>query len=163
MASCNFRYYRESDRKQVADLFGDPEAMRFVGNGLPLGSLESKSFIDQIFEKYRADPSFFIWAIEEDGQYAGHAELKRRTGRSEYEIIYILERARWGRGLGGAVIDRLLEEARNRNMGFVIATVSKKNYASTALLLRRKFQPDETISAELGIPAFRLVLHGHVH
>jgi len=66
-----------------------------------------------------------------------------------------LERARWGHGLGGAVLDRLLEETRNRNIPFVIATISKKNHASMALLLRRRFQPDETISEELGVLAFR--------
>ena len=132
--------------------------MRFVGDGTTLTAGSADGMLERIFEKYRTDPSFFIWAIDVAGEYAGHAELKRRAGRSEYELIYILQRRRWGRGLGGLVVDLLLTESRTRHIPYVIATVHPDNIASTAILERRGFAIDDTLSAELHCNAYRLDL-----
>ena len=146
------------DRQGVGDLFADPETMRFVGDGRPL--LGGAHMIDRIFGVYRTDPAFYVWAIEENGEYAGHAELKRREGRSEYELIYILERKRWGRGLGGTVADLILHEARTRDLPFIIATVYEANAPSIAILRRRGFERDEHISKELDTYALKKTLSG---
>lgn len=158
MASCNLRRYRATDQRALFELFSDPEVMKFVGDGRPIGAHEEPHVIDRIFAKYRTDPSFYIWAIEEGGEYAGHAELKRRGGRTEYELIYILQRRRWGRGLGKAVVDLLLADARSKHIPFVIATVNAENHASTAILRSRDFTRDDDISAELEVPAYKLAL-----
>jgi RimJ/RimL family protein N-acetyltransferase len=152
------RPYLLADRKAVGELCADPQTMRFVGNGQPLLFKDKPHIIDRIFEKYRADPTFHIWAVEENGEYAGHAELKRREGRSEYEIIYIIQRSRWGRGLGGIVADLILREARANDVPFVVATVYEANAASISILQRRGFVPDPQISKELATHAFRLTL-----
>ena len=89
--SVTLRAYREDDRKAVADLVADPESMRFVGDGRPVQ--RGAAMIERIFSVYRTDPAFHIWAVEEDGEYAGHAELKIPAGRDDYELIYIIERA----------------------------------------------------------------------
>ncbi len=154
----SIRPYRSSDRRVLGELFSDPDVMRFVGDGDPIPENTEPHLIERILEKYRIDPSFHIWAIEEGGRYAGHAELKRRAGRTEYELIYILARDCWGRGLGRAVVDLLLAEARNRDIPFVIATVDAENHASNAILRSHGFMRDENLSAELGAPAFKLVL-----
>jgi ribosomal-protein-alanine N-acetyltransferase len=150
------RAYVASDRKSLNDLVGDPEVMQFVGDGQPLAA--EPPMIDRVLAKYGTDPEFHIWAIEENGEYAGHTELKRREGRAEYELIYVLEQWRWGRGLGGAVLDLLLDEARSRTIPFVIATVYPENVASIAILRKRGFLPDEALSRALESPAFKLVL-----
>src|SRR5580700_11113910 len=97
------RPYLPSDRVPVGDLFADPEVMQFVGNGQPMLFEDGPHIVDRILEKYRVDLSFHVWVVEEDGGYVGHAELKRREGRPEYELIYLLERRHWNRGLGGTV------------------------------------------------------------
>lgn len=158
MEICTLRRYRTSDQQSLFELFTDPDVMKYVGDGQPIGAHEEPYVIDRIFAKYRTDPSFYIWAVEEDGEYAGHAELKRRGGRTEYELIYILQRRRWGRGLGKKVVDLLLADARSKHIPFVIATVNAENHASNAILKSRGFARDENISAELEVPAFRLVL-----
>lgn len=132
--------------------------MRFVGDGRPLERSSAHALLDKILSVYETDPSFFIWAVQDDGAYAGHAELKRRKGRSEYELIYLLAQGRWGRGMGGRVVDLLLSEARQRQIPFVIATVHEKNAASIAILRRRGFVPDDLLSAEMGCSAYRLEL-----
>jgi RimJ/RimL family protein N-acetyltransferase len=152
------RPYREEDRDAVADLLADPQTMRYVGDGRPQFFIDKPHLVDRIFEKYRTDPAFHVWAVEENGAYAGHAELKRREGRSEYELIYIIERARWGRGLGGIVADLILERARAIGAPFVIATVYEANAPSIAILRRRGFVPDERLSKELDTYALKVTL-----
>jgi RimJ/RimL family protein N-acetyltransferase len=152
------RPYHEEDRNAVGDLCADPETMRFVGDGRPMLFNDKPHLIDRIFEKYRTDPTFHVWAVEENGGYAGHAELKRRAGRSEYEVVYIVERARWGHGLGGIVADLILEQARAIGVPFVIATVYEANAPSIAILRRRGFVPDERLSKELDTYALKRIL-----
>lgn len=96
------RPYVRSDADDFGALFSDAEVMRYVGDGAALEASAASALFERAFVKYDTDPSFHIWAIQEGAAYAGHAELKRRTGRSEYELIYILQRSRWGRSLGGA-------------------------------------------------------------
>lgn len=160
MAETNLRLreYRPSDLQEFTRLFGDPQTMRYVGDGVALDLEAASELFEKAFDAYRNDPEFFIWAICENGEYAGHAELKRRKGRSEYELIYVLQRSRWGRSLGGEVVDRLLDEARKRGLSFVVATVDDENAASLAILRRRGFVPDPQLAAELECPAYRLDL-----
>jgi RimJ/RimL family protein N-acetyltransferase len=152
------RPYRADDRKAVNDMFADPETMRFVGDGSPQMYDAKPHPIDRVLEKYRTDPTFHVWAVEENGEYAGHAELKRREGRSEYELIYIIERERWGRGLGGIVADLILHQGRALDLPFVAATVYEANAPSLAILRRRGFVWDEELSKELDTYALKLPL-----
>ena len=117
--------------------------------------MAASAMLDKIQKKYRTDPSFHIWAIEEAGRYAGHAELKRRTGRVEYELVYMLRKDSWGRSLGGRVVDALIAEAKDRDIPFVIATVHPENAASIAILRRRGFALDEALTRELDVTAYR--------
>lgn len=128
--------------------------MRYVEDGRPLAAAAVTGLVTKILAIYRDDPTFFIWAVQENDECAGHAELKRRRGRTEYELIYFLERARWGRGLGGRVVDLIVKEAEAREIPFVIATVDGRNVASIAILKRRAFVRDDDLSAELACEAF---------
>jgi RimJ/RimL family protein N-acetyltransferase len=152
------RHYARDDLPAFVALFGDPDVMRYVGDGVPLDEAGAQRLFGRVFELYATDPQFHVWAIEDGGGYAGHAELKRRTGRSEYELIYFLARDRWGRGLGGEVVEALLAFARERRLPFVIATVDDANAASRRILERRGFVPDAALSESLAAPAYRLDL-----
>ena len=152
------RRYTRDDLPAFVELFGDPGVMRYVGDGAWLDEARARRLFERVFELYATDPEFHLWAIDDGGGYAGHAELKRRTGRSEYELIYFLARDRWGRGLGGKVVDALLAFARERRLPFVIATVDDANTASRRILERRGFVPDAGLSEELAAPAYRLDL-----
>lgn len=154
------RRYVFTDAGSLKTLFSDPQVVRYVGDGRTLDDSGAATLFEKIQQKYETDPAFFVWAVEENGEYAGHAELKRRTGRSEYELIYILQRSRWGRSLGGRVADLLLQEARKQAIPFVIATVHPDNAASIAILKRRGFRVDSTLSRDLGCNAYRLTISG---
>ena len=157
-SALRLRRYEHSDLPDFTALFGDPQVMRYVGEGSALDAAAATTLMDKIFEIYETDPSFFVWAVEQDAEYAGHAELKHRKGREEYEVVYILQRERWGRGLGGELCDLLASEARRRKIPFIIATVNPENLASSAILSRRGFKRDEMLSQELSCAAYRLNL-----
>lgn len=154
----SLRPYRHGDRQEFVALFTDSEVMRYVGDGRALDVAAAEVLFAKIFEKYEHDRSFLVWAVEEDGRYAAHAELKRRSGRDEYEIVYILQRARWGRALGGEIADLLVSQARERGLAFIIATVDPENAASVAILRKRGFSHDARLSGSLGCCAYRLDL-----
>lgn len=154
----DLRPYRREDKPALVKLFGDPLVMQYSSNGAPLKARDAERLFAKIFEIYKSDPQFHIWAIEESGAYVGHAELKRRQGRSEYELVYFLSPDVWGRGVGSGVVDGLLEEARTLRLPFVIATVDDRNERSLAILRRRGFAADNGLSQELGAPAYRLQL-----
>lgn len=160
MITCALRPYTPDDIFSFVELFGDADVMRYVGDGRPLSRAEASALFERIFDIYKTDPSFYIWAIDCEDGYAGHAELKRRAGRTEYELIYVMQRKRWGRGLGGCVVDRLLGEARAKRIPFVIATVDAENAASIAILRRRGFVRDDGISAALKTSAYRRQIEG---
>lgn len=154
----HLRPYEPGDEAAMLDVFADPLVMRYAGDGDALDRPGIASLLQKILDIYRSDPEFHVWAVEEEGGYAGHAELKRRRGRSEYELVYFLRASLWGRGLGGRVVDRLLHEARALELQSVIATVDPRNAASIAILRRRGFIPDARLTAELNAQAFRLSL-----
>lgn len=156
------RRYERSDLDDFIALFGDSEVMRYVGDGKPLCASAAAELFAKIFDIYRNDRAFFVWAVREGDRYAGHAELKRRKGRSEYEIVYMLQRSRWGRSLGGVVVGLLVSEARKHRIPFIIATVNPQNSASLAILTRLGFMRDAELSASLCSDTYRLDLGSHL-
>ena len=152
------RQYDRAALNGLSELFADARVVRYVGDGKPMDAPSATALMEKILRLSESDPSFWVWAVYEGEQYAGHAELKRRSGRSEYELIYILQQKRWGRSLGGSVVDLLISEARTRSIPFVIATVAPENVASIAILKRRGFVNDDGLSRQLDCPAYRLSL-----
>lgn len=132
--------------------------MRYVGLGRPLTEEQARADFEKNFDTATSDPAHFIAVVDEEGEYAGHCEIFRRQGRTEWEINYFLQRKRWGQSLGGQVVDLLLREAQKRALPFVVATVDERNVASLAILRRRGFIRDEALSASLGMNTLRLNL-----
>jgi len=158
MSAAALRTYVPGDRSAFRALLGDVEVMRYAGEGVAIEPDAADELFDKILRLPESDPAFYVWALVESGEYAGHAELKRRAGRSEYELVYFLQRTRWGRGLGGRVVDLLLDEARRLALPIVIATVDARNTASLRILAKRGFVNDLPLSRELGADAYRLEL-----
>ena len=143
------RPYRRDDLIAQTALFGDPEVMRFVGDGKPVPAADGGRLFARIFEVYASDPTFHIWAVDIAGAYAGHAELKRRAGHADYEIIYLLARPYWGKGYGSRVASDVLAFGFDRSeLSHIIATVYEANTVSRRLLEALGFRPDERVSRE---------------
>jgi RimJ/RimL family protein N-acetyltransferase len=96
------RHFHVADLDAMADVFGDPEVMRF-GPGP-----QSRDWVQQwlrgCLEDYYQKWGFGLWAVvhKPDRRVIGFCGLTRFDdidGRPEIEIGYRLARAFWGRGL----------------------------------------------------------------
>ena len=134
------RPYAPEDRAQAIALFTDPEVMRYVGDGVQPEAEAARRF-GRIFTHVYERAAFDVWGIfsKRDGSYVGHAEIKPRgdggARAGDYEIIYVLRRECWGRGLATETARRLVEYGlRDLGLERVAATVDAENHASVRIL-----------------------------
>jgi RimJ/RimL family protein N-acetyltransferase len=109
----------------------DPEVMKYVGDGEPLSREQVRRWIEKSQENYAAH-GFGCFALvgKEDGRLIGYCGLVNPDG-AEAEIVYALERGRWGRGLAGEAAKALLDFGFARcGLRRVVATIDPDNRAS---------------------------------
>lgn len=60
-----------------------------------------QALFHRIFSDVYAERRFAVWVIECDGQFDGHTEIKpsRADDIAGWEIVYILAKAHWRKGL----------------------------------------------------------------
>jgi RimJ/RimL family protein N-acetyltransferase len=139
-ARLRLRPYVAGDLPEFTALMCDPEVQRYVGDGV-LTAGEAAALFAKLADVYR-EHRFGVWAVElrESAGYTGHAELKPRAGEAGLELVYLLARSAWGRGLGTelarALRDHALESLRCTR---VIATLHPDNEASQRVLQRLGF------------------------
>ncbi len=130
--------YVPTDEERFVALFGDPEVMRWVGDG-PQPEAANRSLFGRVFDVY-AKRRFDVWGIWLDGEYVGHAEIKPSPTQPGHEIVYALARAVWGRRLGTEVVEALVGYGFSTlGLTEVYATVAAPNAASLAVLSRAGF------------------------
>jgi RimJ/RimL family protein N-acetyltransferase len=96
------RHFHVADLDAMADVFGDPEVMRF-GPG-PQSRDWVQSWLRGCLEDYYQKWCFGLWAVvlKADRRVIGYCGLTRFddiAGQPEIELGYRLARAFWGRGL----------------------------------------------------------------
>jgi len=134
------RPYEPPDRAAFVALFTDAVVMRHVDRGA-LDEEGADKLFWRVFTHVYDARAFDVWAVfeKQGGAYAGHAELKpRRDERArpgDVEIVYVLGRAQWGRGLATELARSIVAHARSASPGArVCATVAPENAASVRVL-----------------------------
>ena len=106
----------EADADDLCDLDGDPEVMRFLGDGRPKsrGAVEAETLPKMVRSYGRLDP-FGYWAAVErpTGEFLGWFVLhpSETADASEVELGYRLKRSAWGRGYATEGSRALIREA----------------------------------------------------
>ncbi|HEU4597909.1 MAG TPA: GNAT family N-acetyltransferase [Pyrinomonadaceae bacterium] len=151
-----FRPYEQTDRELLVALFTDPEVMKFVGTGVQTED-EARAGFARLFTHVYEPRAFDVWALfsKEDGAFVGHAELKpRRDGLAragDFELIYVLSRESWGRGLATEIGRRLLAYGFEAlRLGRIHATVDASNEASLRVLLKLGMRYEAEFEDEFG-------------
>lgn len=127
-----------NDADAMAEVYGDADAMRYVGDGTPLPASEARRWVDVTLANY-AKRGYGMSAIEEaaTGQVIGFCGLVHPGGQAEAEIKYALRRSHWGRGLATEAAAGLLAwGASAHGLRHVIATTYPANTASHRVLLK---------------------------
>ena len=125
----------EADAEPLYELWGDPEAMRFVRP--PSESVEQvRERLEGFVEWARS--GWALWALEEreSGGFVGLAGLfpLAREG-PEIELAYHIVPSRWGRGYATEAGAALLEAAWGEtDLDHVVAVAIEQNRASTRVM-----------------------------
>ena len=152
------------DAEALAPMYGDPEVMRYVGDGRTLTRGDTERSVKRMIERWEADGfGLFTTVRQEDGAVIGRVGLlvwntptwepttraEAANAPSEVEVGYTLGRPYWGRGYAteaaGAVRDYALEELGAERL---IALIIHGNTAS------------ENVARKLGLEYERDIMLG---
>lgn len=117
-------------------VYGDADAMRWVGDGVPLAREQCKEWL-AITQRNYALRGYGMSALAErhTGEVVGFCGLVHPGGQPEVEIKYALRREFWGKGLATeAAAGMLAYGASAFDIAHVIATTAPANVASHRVL-----------------------------
>jgi len=132
------RHWVAGHRAALLAVYGDADAMRWVGDGSPLSEAEADRWLEVTASNY-ARRGYGMFALEDraSGEVVGFAGLVHPGDQPEAEVKVALARAWWGRGLATEAVRHLLEAAAARyGLGEAIATVAPANAASQQVLTK---------------------------
>lgn len=137
------RRIEASDAAAMHAVYGDAEAMRWVGDGRPIEYSECERWIGVTQRNY-VTRGYGMFAVLErqSADVIGFVGLVHPGGQVETEIKYALLRGFWGRGLATEVVTALLGHGASAfGLSHVIATTFPENTASHRVLLKAGMQP----------------------
>ncbi len=132
------RRISEPDVDAMLAVYGNPEVVRFVGDGVPLDRAGCQRWVEVTLENYRRR-GYGMLALESrtDGSVVGFCGLVHPHGQAEAEIKYAFLRCRWGLGYASEAAPALLAwGAAVHGLRRVIATVDPAHEASQRVLSR---------------------------
>lgn len=132
------RMFRESDLDAYAAMCGDPEVMRYLGDGYPLTRAEAWRNMALVLGHWQLR-GFGLWAVEEraTGLMVGRVGCWQPEGWPGLEIGWALRREFWGRGYATEAADTVLVDAFSRlRRPRLISLIHPQNGGSIAVALR---------------------------
>lgn len=136
--SLTVRHLVPEDVDAMAAVYGDADAMRWVGDGSPLDRTGCEKWVEVTFANYRKR-GYGMAALElkTSGAVIGFCGIVHPDQQPEPEIKYALLKDYWGQGLASeAVAGMLLYSREQLGLPRVIATVAPENLASQRILIK---------------------------
>ncbi len=136
------RRWRDSDLPALLAVYGDVDAMRWVGDGRAITHEECVQWLAVTRSNYEKR-GYGMFAIEERSSHGvvGFCGIVHPGGQPEPEVKYALLRSHWGRGLATEAVSGLLAYgARTHHLAFIIATTAPQNIASHKVLIKAGMQ-----------------------
>jgi RimJ/RimL family protein N-acetyltransferase len=122
------------DLDAFAEMFADPEVVRFIGDGEAATRAESAEWIEVSIERNEGEGwDMRSVLLADDGRVIGRCGIAVRAieGRTEHEVAYLFGRDHWGRGYATeaatAMRDRAIGEL---GLSRLIALIDHGNEAS---------------------------------
>jgi ribosomal-protein-alanine N-acetyltransferase len=152
------REWKPEDAEALAALTGDPEVMRYVGDGKTWDIGRVREWIERLNVSYRTR-GFSRWAVveREGGLAVGSCGFAPLPWSGEIDFGYMFRRDRWGRGYASEITPAVLRHGFER-YGFkeVVASIDPQNHASRRVLEKVGFvyrnnevQPGEEEESEI--------------
>jgi RimJ/RimL family protein N-acetyltransferase len=139
-ARLTVRQLQPGDGPAMYAIYGDPEVVRYVDDGLPLSLEQCERWIEVSRRNYATRGYGASALLERDtGDFVGCCGVvhSRYQDHAPPEIIYAFLRTRWGRGYASEVVPAMLEHvAREHGLVHVYATIDPENAASARVLTK---------------------------
>lgn len=129
-ARLRLRMFRWADLDALAAIFADPDVMRYVAEGKPVGRDIAEKAIASIIEHWRRH-GFGRWAVadKQTGEFVGYGGLRSLFGQPE--VVYHLAKAHWGKGFATELARASLRFGfAERGFARVVAIARPANAAS---------------------------------
>src|SRR5947209_1041412 len=120
------RMFTLEDLDDLCVIASDPEVMCFIGRGLPLTREETLLNLKSIINAFRRR-GFGRWALvrKETGALAGYCGLARGSEEVGVELVYMLSRSEWGKGLATEAARACLRHSFERHEFDSIAALTR--------------------------------------
>jgi ribosomal-protein-alanine N-acetyltransferase len=136
------RPFTDSDLDRFAAVTGDLDLMRYVDVGTGLTRDETAHWIE-VTRRNHAKDGWTTWAVADPDtdEVYGYAGLIHGSEPDTIEIIYVLLKERWGRGLASEIVNGLARYALDeRGLDAVYATIHPDNLASRRVVEKAGFE-----------------------
>ncbi|WP_205326194.1 GNAT family N-acetyltransferase [Glycomyces sp. YM15] len=132
--------YVPTDEEDFVALFGDPRVSQWMGDG-PEPEEATRALFHRVFTHVYDVDKFDVWAVRENGDLIGHAEIKPTEESGGHELIYALAHRAWGRGLGTELARAIIDYGFTAlGLSEVHATVADQNTGSLAVMAKLGFE-----------------------
>jgi ribosomal-protein-alanine N-acetyltransferase len=136
-----------SDTGSLADIYADPEVMRFVGKGIVLDYHQTQKSVEnwiKYYERFR----FGNWATieKETKKLVGLCGLSWLPDNMEVEVSYLFAKDSWGKGYATETASAILDYGFNHSgLNRIVALVYPQNTPSIHVLekLGMKYEGDK--------------------
>lgn len=135
---CTVRRWCPHDLTSLLFVYGDAQAMRWVGDGHPITEAQCQEWLHVTQANY-SRRGYGMYAVEltQTHEVVGFCGLVHPGGQAEPELKYAYRRSHWGLGLATEVAAALLQHAQHAlGLRHVIATAAPENEASHRVLVK---------------------------
>jgi [ribosomal protein S5]-alanine N-acetyltransferase len=147
----SIRPLRDEDADALYRIYGDPEAMRYVGS---TGKARTRDQTRKSLAQFVADREkhgFGLWATElrDSGRMIGMCGLTPVEGTGpEVEVVYVLEQPAWGRGYATEMARACLDAGfASFGLERIVALAYPENGPSIRVMEKAGMQPAGTLHA----------------
>lgn len=118
-------------------IYGNPDVVRYVGEGMPLDRSDCERWVEVTLHNYSQRGYGMFALIERESEAnIGFCGLVHPSGLAEPEIKYALHPHQWGKGFATEAVMGLLAFAEGIGIKKVIATVHPGNESSKRVLIK---------------------------
>jgi RimJ/RimL family protein N-acetyltransferase len=128
------RMFTMDDLDELSPIFADPEVVRHLGSGKPAPRSETETALRSIITHWERH-GFGRWAVLDKGtrKLIGYGGLRSFDG--EPELVYLLAKPYWGRGLATEIARACLKYGfEDRGFERIIGMAKTANVASQRVL-----------------------------
>ena len=157
------RRMQRCDVDAMRDVYSDPEAMRYVGDGSAISEEDVLRWVDITLANYaNKGYGMFVVELRETGQVIGFCGLVHPGGQELPELKYAYLRDHWGNGYATEAGEALRGYGeRELGMAGIISTVDAEHTVSQQVLKKCNFTYRKTLLEE-GEPPVALWAWGEI-